>query len=200
MATKCGKIKNTADIAKLKFGEDCSVPADLLFNNVPHAAWVSYTRYISLPINIIYISSFFQLCHSINLSIYTPIYLSNYLFQSLSPYLFRFFSCFSLYDSCSLYLSIETMFSPPLPSHFLFIFPSVTLSLYLFPHLSLYVSMSLSPYLPLSVTFPPFLSLTLSFFLSLFASLSLSLSPTFSPRHVRIHVNVGPIIYIRASI
>ena len=50
MATKCGKIKNTADIAKLKFGEDCSVPADLLFNNVPHAAWVSYVHFISLRI------------------------------------------------------------------------------------------------------------------------------------------------------
>ena len=50
MATKCGKIKNTADIAKLKFGEDCSVPADLLFNNVPHAAWVSYVNCISLRI------------------------------------------------------------------------------------------------------------------------------------------------------
>ena len=111
---------------------------------------------------------------SVYLSIYTPIYLSNYLFQSLSPYLFRFFSCFSLYDSCSLYLSIETMFSPPLPSHFLFIFPSVTLSLYLFPHLSLYVSMSLS--LPISLSpslFPLFShSLFLSFSLSLHLSLS----------------------------
>lgn len=41
MAGVSGKIKNTADIAKLKFGEDCSVPADLLFNDVPHPAWVS---------------------------------------------------------------------------------------------------------------------------------------------------------------
>lgn len=40
MAGVSGKIKNTADIAKLKFGEDCSVPADLLFNDVPHPAWV----------------------------------------------------------------------------------------------------------------------------------------------------------------
>jgi hypothetical protein len=40
MACVNGKIKNTADIAKLKFGEDCSVPADLLFNDVPHPAWV----------------------------------------------------------------------------------------------------------------------------------------------------------------
>ena len=40
MAHISGKMKNTADIAKLKFGEDCNVPNDLLFNNVPHAAWV----------------------------------------------------------------------------------------------------------------------------------------------------------------
>ena len=40
MAGVSGKIKNTADIAKLKFGEDCSVPANLLFNDVPHPAWV----------------------------------------------------------------------------------------------------------------------------------------------------------------
>lgn len=44
MAGVSGKIKNTADIAKLKFGEDCSVPADLLFNDVPHPAWVSTVR------------------------------------------------------------------------------------------------------------------------------------------------------------
>ena len=41
MAGESGKMKNTADIAKLKFGEDCSIPADLLFNDVPHPAWVS---------------------------------------------------------------------------------------------------------------------------------------------------------------
>jgi hypothetical protein len=44
MACVNGKIKNTADIAKLKFGEDCSVPADLLFNDVPHPAWVRTAR------------------------------------------------------------------------------------------------------------------------------------------------------------
>lgn len=46
MAGVSGKIKNTADIAKLKFGEDCSVPADLLFNDVPHPAWVSTVQYV----------------------------------------------------------------------------------------------------------------------------------------------------------
>ena len=40
MAGVSGKMKNAADIAKLSFGEDCSVPADLLFNDVPHPAWV----------------------------------------------------------------------------------------------------------------------------------------------------------------
>jgi len=40
MATKSGRIGDTALIASLPFGHDCSVPLDFLFNNVPHPTWV----------------------------------------------------------------------------------------------------------------------------------------------------------------
>jgi len=40
MATLCERSKDTAGIASLQFGYDCSMPSDFLFNQVPHAPWV----------------------------------------------------------------------------------------------------------------------------------------------------------------
>lgn len=40
MATICERSKDTAGIASLQFGYDCSMPSDFLFNQVPHAPWV----------------------------------------------------------------------------------------------------------------------------------------------------------------
>ena len=67
MAGVSGKIKNTADIAKLKFGEDCSVPTDLLFNDVPHPAWVSlYHHCLMDSCNVILIG----IIHCVSISLY----------------------------------------------------------------------------------------------------------------------------------
>lgn len=40
LATSCERITDTADIASLPFGDDCNMPVDFKFNNVPHAPWV----------------------------------------------------------------------------------------------------------------------------------------------------------------
>mmetsp|Transcript_2988 Transcript_2988/g.3129 ORF Transcript_2988/g.3129 Transcript_2988/m.3129 type:complete len:449 (+) Transcript_2988:231-1577(+) len=40
-----GRIKDTPDICRLGFGQDCSMPLDLLFNAVPHPAWVRSYMY-----------------------------------------------------------------------------------------------------------------------------------------------------------
>ena len=56
MAAVSGKMKNAADIAKLNFGEDCTVPADLLFNDVPHPAWVSNILFIIILFPFIFVS------------------------------------------------------------------------------------------------------------------------------------------------
>ena len=40
MALNVDQIKDTAMIAKLEFGEDCNLPLNFKWNNVPHSEWV----------------------------------------------------------------------------------------------------------------------------------------------------------------
>lgn len=40
LAVRSGKISETANIARLSFGDDWSMPRDFRFNDVPHATWV----------------------------------------------------------------------------------------------------------------------------------------------------------------
>jgi hypothetical protein len=45
MATKLGRLQDTADIVDLPFGKDLSLPLDFKFNNVPHYGWVRAYMY-----------------------------------------------------------------------------------------------------------------------------------------------------------
>ena len=40
LAFRYGRPQDTGNIVQLSFGEDHAMPANLLFNNVPHAPWV----------------------------------------------------------------------------------------------------------------------------------------------------------------
>eukprot|EP01031_Cornospumella_fuschlensis_P026725 gene26725-32294_t len=48
MLNSMGRIKDTASIMKLPYGEDGTMPKNFLFNNVPHAAWVRAYVYQSV--------------------------------------------------------------------------------------------------------------------------------------------------------
>ena len=48
MAQAAGRMKDTGAIAGLGFGQDCSIPLNLRFNNVPHPEWVRNYLYESV--------------------------------------------------------------------------------------------------------------------------------------------------------
>jgi len=57
MATKLGRLQDTADIVDLQFGKDLSLPLDFKFNNVPHYGWVRaymYEAAVQAVVNAIY--------------------------------------------------------------------------------------------------------------------------------------------------